>query len=309
MSDGRDAALPPLQYLETALDVMQQHALMSPSVDWDGLRGEAMARSGGASSTADCYPAIEWALVQLGDHHSFFEPPDRGSGAIRDGTYRDELSLPSFERGDGDTATLVVPAFRGSPTAARTYADTLRGLVHEASADGVTSWVVDVAQNGGGSMLPMIAGLAPLLGAGTVGGFLSADGAVTPWTLDPAGALFIGDEAIVPGWHHPLDPALAKAPVGVVTGPVTASSGEAVVLSLRGRPRTRSFGAATRGLATSNEVFDLADGASLMVMTAWMVDRQGAKYPGAVVPDVVVSSGEDPPRAQAARWAAGTSRL
>jgi carboxyl-terminal processing protease len=308
VTSGREAALPALQYLETALDVMQARALMSPSVAWDGLRREAMARSEGAATPADCYPAIEWALGQLGDHHSFFEPPERGSGAIRDGTYRDELSLPSLERGDADTATLVVPAFRGSPTAASTYVDTLRGLVHEASADGVTGWVVDVAHNGGGNMLPMIAGLAPLLGAGTVGGFLSADGAVTPWTLDAAGALFIGDEATVPGWHHALDPVLAKAPVGVVTGPVTASSGEAVVLSLRGRPRTRSFGTATRGLATCNDAFDLADGASLMVTTAWMVDRQGAKYPGPVVPDVVVSSGEDPPLAQAARWAAGTSR-
>jgi carboxyl-terminal processing protease len=295
-------------YLRQAIDIVQEHALMAGALDWDELRREARAHSSRAMSPADCYPAIEWALGQLGDHHSFFEPPERGSGAIRDGTYRAELSLPSLERDDAGTATLVVPAFRGSPTAARTYADTLRGLVHQASADGVTSWVVDVAHNGGGNMLPMIAGLAPLLGAGTVGGFLSADDAVTPWTLDPAGAVFIGDEATVPGWQRAFDPALAEAPVGVVTGPVTASSGEAVVLSLRGRPRTRSFGAATRGLATCNDAFDLPDGASLMVTTAWMVDRQGAKYPGPVVPDVVVRRGEDPPRAQAARWAAGTSR-
>jgi C-terminal processing protease CtpA/Prc len=285
---------------------MQTHALLSPSVDWDGLRHEAVARCAGAARPSDCYPTIEWALGQLGDHHSFFEPPERGSEAIRDGTYRDELSLPSLERGDGDTATLVVPGFRGSPTAACTYADTLRGLLHEASADGVTGWVVDVSRNGGGNMLPMIAGLAPLLGSGTVGGFRSADGAVTPWTLDRAGALSIGGEATVPGWHRATDPMLAAAPVAVVTGPATASSGEAVVLTLRGRPRTRSFGAGTRGLATCNDSFDLADGATLMVTTAWMVDRQGVRYPGPIVPDVVPTS-EDPV-ALAARWAAAPDR-
>jgi hypothetical protein len=54
-------------FLDNALDTMRQHALHAQSVDWTEVRTEAFKRAGGAFNPIDTYPAIYWALVQLGD--------------------------------------------------------------------------------------------------------------------------------------------------------------------------------------------------------------------------------------------------
>jgi C-terminal processing protease CtpA/Prc len=61
-----------------------------------------------------------------------------------------------------------------------------------------------------------------------------------------------------------------------------------VVVAFRGRPRTRSFGLDTAGAITSNDQFDLADGASMAITVAWLEDRQGVSPRGPLHPDVVV---------------------
>jgi C-terminal processing protease CtpA/Prc len=68
----------------------------------------------------------------------------------------------------------------------------------------------------------------------------------------------------------------------VLTSRATASSGEAVAISFKGRPRTRSFGIPTRGLSTSNAVFRLRDGATMFLTVATMADRTGRLYGSAV---------------------------
>jgi C-terminal processing protease CtpA/Prc len=43
-------------------------------VNWPVLRAGALARAKEARTAADTYPALHWALAQLGDHHSFLIP-------------------------------------------------------------------------------------------------------------------------------------------------------------------------------------------------------------------------------------------
>jgi hypothetical protein len=52
----------------------------------------------------------------------------------------------------------------------------------------------------------------------------------------------------------------------VLTGPLTAHAGEAIVVAFAGRARTRRFGEGTSGVTTSNTQIPLADGA-LLVLT------------------------------------------
>ena len=74
------------------------------------------------------------------------------------------------------------------------------------------------------------------------------------------------------------------APVAVLTGPLTSSSGEAVALAFRGRAATRSFGYATQGLSTWNDGFELPDGAMLILTVAVMADRDGYDFEGGPIP-------------------------
>ena len=59
-----------------------------------------------------------------------------------------------------------------------------------------------------------------------------------------------------------------RVPVAILTSNVTASSGEATLLSFRGLENTRTFGQPSAGYASGNLIIDMPDGAGLMVTTA-----------------------------------------
>lgn len=107
-------------------------------------------------------------------------------------------------------------------------------------------WIVDLRQDSGGSMVPMLAGLRPLLGDESLGGFRDADGQVTS---------FAASNAL--DRTPPRGPELEHAAVAVLLGPHTASSGEVVAVAFRGRANTRSFGQPTAGGSTGNTGFAL----------------------------------------------------
>ena len=77
-------------------------------------------------------------------------------------------------------------------------------------------------------------------------------------------------------------------PVAVLTGPKTASAGEAIVVAFRGRPSTRSFGEPTAGVPTANQGFRLSDGALLVLTVAVDADRTGRTYDSTIPPDQLV---------------------
>lgn len=139
-------------------------------------------------------------------------------------------------------------------------------------------WIVDLRGNTGGNMWPMLQGAAPLLRITTgaiedVGAIATSD-EPSRWQLTPS-SVRLGARVIVdlgtPGYRLKQP----GAPVAVLTGPRTASSGEATVLAFRGRPQTRSFGQPTAGMSTANEMRPLVDGSALLLTTSVMRDRNG----------------------------------
>lgn len=67
-------------YLNTALDLMESDAVRSASVDWTTVRAEAHRLAANAVTTAETYPAIEYALSALQDRHSFLQRPAQPHG-------------------------------------------------------------------------------------------------------------------------------------------------------------------------------------------------------------------------------------
>lgn len=150
---------------------------------------------------------------------------------------------------------VAVPGYSGgAPDAIRAYAARMHQVLAASLPRARCGWVVDLRGNGGGNMYPMLAGLRPFLGDGTV------------------------------------------------------------AIAFRGRPRTRSFGAPTRGLSTANTMIPLPDGARLVLTVAVDADRTGRRYGGVVEPDERVGpaqggeAGEgDEALARAEAWLAGAS--
>lgn len=167
-----------------------------------------------------------------------------------------------------------------------TYQQKVRDVLHALSRAGVRRWVVDLRLNLGGNMWPMLSGIGPLAGEGDLGAFVREQER-WPWRYE-RGQASIGGDVLAQTAGDVLPSLSETVPVAVLTSALTASSGEIIALSFLGRPGTRVFGEATRGLTTSNSLYELADGSALLLTTAMDADRTGKIYDHGVQPDVVV---------------------
>lgn len=295
-SDAQDQITPPEPaisleaqvYLTEALDIMQANSIVKHQVDWQAIRDGAFARAGAAVTTADTYLAIKWAIDELDPHSSFLTPEElanfQGSDPV-------DPTGTILEGATGPVGYMWSPRFilgpdNPSDEGTRKY----HALISDLDRPELCGWVVDLRQNGGGSMWPMIAGLGPILGEGIAGSFVDADGVAAEWFYREGGSGIGGNFLVqVEGAPTLVD---ADPAVAVLTGPGTGSSGEAVAVSFRARAATVSFGTPTAGLSTANQGFPRDDGALLLVAVSTMADRSGQLYGAEIPPDHVVD-GQD----------------
>lgn len=300
-------ASPAADYLRQALTMIQTHSLHRQTIDWTTLFAETWRIASGANEPQDTYPAIAFALRQINDGHSFFWPPEKIQ-AIQTGAEDNQNRQPTGHLRASDIAYLYVPSFMGSPDAAMVYARTLQQIIADLDATDPIGWVVDLTDNTGGNMWPMIVGLGPLFDVEEMGAFVDAAGRRIIWRyVDGQG--ICGDGTLLtlepPVTHLRHKP----APIAVLTGPSTISSGEMVAIAFRGQILTRSFGQPTRGLPTAIEGFELRDGAQINLTIAVSADRTGQRYDTAVKPDVVVAGDVEQYCLAAIDWLRTLNRL
>jgi hypothetical protein len=292
---------PAEMYLNNALNIMETTSIRRHHVDWPALRQRTIELAGPAQRPRETHDALQAALKELGDGHSSFvsnpaainpQPRTHPRGTTLDGGRVGYIQVPWFSHEDPDSHALE-------------YHDLLRTL----DSPSVCGWVVDLRTTAGGNMWPMLAGVGPILGSGTAGAFVDADGNRRTWGYAD-GKTYSGDRVYteLPGAVHTLH--RPNPPVAVLTNNTTVSSGEAIAVSFRGRPHTRIFGTPTRGLSSGNRGYRLSDGALLILTASYMADRTGTDYRGGKLPpDVTVDApfNEDP--AQDAVVAAGRAWL
>jgi hypothetical protein len=296
-------------YLTNVLDIMQGTSINRHKVAWSTVRTEVAAKAANAKVPADTYDAIRHALTLIQDARGAFYGP---SVAVGGGTNSSDPPTMPVGNAIGPTAYLRVPSFTGNSTAARRYADSLQLIIHALDDGAPCGWIVDVRSNEGSNMYPMIAGIGSLTGEAVLGLFVDPDSAKLGWfysggtsgVVDARGAVTVVHRLSNTGYTL-RSPA---SPIAVLAGPGTASSGEAVLISFRGRANTRSFGERTGGVSTATVQYSLSDGATLLLTTSTMADRQGHVYGGSLDVDEPVAgasrvaSSDDPAAVRAVAW-------
>ena len=291
-------------FVDEAARIMRDHALVRDKVDFTKLIRDGRRIAGSATRPEQAYPAIRYMIAELGDHHSFFfsreEIAHWKSGSSGG---NDPVSMPSAREVDG-FGYIRVPGFHSGASAAKAaFAQHLQDDIGNMAASGVKGWVVDLRDNDGGNMFPMLAGLAPLFDQPVLGYLVDAAGHRDAWGVGTAGPQ-PRDADYVPVTH----PATLRSgmPIAVLFGRRTGSSGEIVILSFVRNSQTRSFGEPSWGLTTGNGIFPLSDGSELRLASTHMADRTGRTYDGPVAPDVVIKEtgalNQDAALAAALEW-------
>ncbi|MEU5261798.1 S41 family peptidase [Amycolatopsis sp. NPDC021455] len=260
----------PAEFLNRTIALIRARSIDSAQVDWPRVEARAAYLARGAQADVGTLTALQYVISELHDPHTMLLYP--GQGVAPDASV---IKVPST-RVDGGIATLELPGLIGDEAGERRYLDA--GFAALGRVPAPCGWIVDLRENIGGTMFPMLTVLAPLLGDGPAGSFVMWDGERWPWEIHD-GQFWVDGRNMS---SRPNPVRLPRRPIAVLTSGYTASSGEASLIALRGL--APSFGSPTAGFATGNDVIDLGGGTRLLLTDARDVDRTGRVYGNTPIP-------------------------
>ncbi len=285
-----------VKFTSEVTKIVKRSAIYADSVNWQSTE-QGLQELAATGLTIDDSPVIlDYVISRLrlaGDKHSNYKTKTMA----QDYATRNRVAQqPEGKLLPGGIGYILVPAFASiSDTAGVNYAARIQNYIRDLDTrQDIKGWVVDMRQNGGGNMSPMMAGLGPLTGEGTLGYFVYAN---TPISKDYAwiyqnGSLSLSKQKdiIVKGAYtlHKPDNKIA-----VLIGPNTGSSGEMTTLCFAGKTNTRLFGQPTAGYVSVNSSVKLSTGAYLYLASGYAADRNQKKYTVNIQPDVLIEPGKD----------------
>ncbi|MBF4510897.1 S41 family peptidase [Plantibacter sp. VKM Ac-2885] len=275
----------PQTYAEVALDAMRQGVAATPE-RYAEVRARAMASVADASDYADTYGPIAEAATELGGPHTTFNDPAAAAELFGPSSGSEaENEPPTVTSTDGVT-TIRLPTLigggSGSDSFGQRYIDTAVDAI-TAAAPHTSAWVVDLRDNHGGNVWPMVAAVAPLLDDGTVETFESVDRSTV---VSVSGGAVSSDGNRQSAATKPQPK--VDGPIAVVIDGMTGSSAEAVAIAFIGQSDVHVFGQPSYGFSTANQPVRLYDGAVVNLTVAVDADRTGKRYGVPIEPDTAV---------------------
>ncbi|TKC12806.1 hypothetical protein FA048_04095 [Pedobacter polaris] len=281
-----------LKYSKEFNAIVKKHSIYTDSLNWPAIEADLAALGKGLKTVEDAQVLTGYVLQQLrkaGDNHSFYQNKERAQSYASGNTVADTVSAKLV---DNNIGYIVVPAFGSvNKEVSEAFAQKIQTLIKQLDTQqDIKGWVVDLRRNGGGNMYPMIAGLKPLIGNGTLGYFVKGK-----------------DKNEWKSSVNVKEPYALKKPepkIAVLVGPRTGSSGEMTAITFIGNKNTKLFGQATAGYVTANGMYALSDGAKLLLASSYSADKNGKKYVDRIYPEVLVKevAGQDETRKQAIAW-------
>ncbi len=264
------------------ISIAEQNSLNKNSIDWTSSRTaihEKLENLGFRSAVIEL-------LQILDDSHSFYLFPD-GNQSISFSTIQCLKGMNMFDVGNDSIGYLSIGAFSGTDEQALKFVDDLQLVIERQDGPEIKCWVIDLSNNSGGNMYPMIAAMGPIIGDGPLGYFIDADGNELEWGYDTDGSYIQNTMNKVTRLSKPYVMKSSGYKIAVIIDKITASSGEAAAISLKGEENTLFIGNATCGLSTANQNFNLSNGGSFVLTVSTMSDRNKNIYGGPVQPDII----------------------
>jgi hypothetical protein len=291
-------------FLDKSLHLLQTHSLERNTVDWPALRQAVYQRVQGAQTIRELLPVYPFVFEQLKDDHGWLTyqgktykwrnpaRPAYTNSAVKEALAKKPGILVKML--PHRTGYIQLPGINagGSLQQMRDAAQVVQDSLCRLDPDKVRAWIIDLRLNDGGAMAPMLAGIAPLLGDGYLGGFVDKDGqADQQWYLRQGN--FYLDTLQVTTLQTRCSARKTGKPIAVLLSGRTASSGEIVAISLKGRPATRFFGEPTYGATTANESYRISGSSYLTIAGLQDADRNHTAYKSSLVPDVLIAGGDN----------------
>lgn len=283
-------------YIRDFIRIVKHNSVFTELLNWPLIEKDVAARSAGLKTIREAKPVLENIIQELravGDNHSFI------LSKLATERYEKENSNPAKPEAwlmPGNLGYISVPGFSSTNSEVSVqFADDIQRMISKLDTENqIVGWIVDLRGNDGGNMYPMIAGLGPLTGEGTLGYFIEKidnKEMRSPWFYrnGRSGAGSLSEVRVT----NPYTIKNKTVKVAVLIGSETSSSGEMTAISFIGKRNVKLFGAPSGGYTTGNAMFELSDGSSLLLASSYAADRDMKRYMNNIIPHVVVSQRSD----------------
>lgn len=278
----------PKGYVRYAVYLLDRDGLYADRPEWAEKRAEVLKAAGAIADLDEAHRLIQEAADVAGGKHSFLWAP------VKDTASYPEFA-PEVKMLEGGIVHAILPGHTGVKVSDSLYIHTVFDFLQEhLDARGV---IVDLRNNTGGNMYPMIASVSPLLPDGVVLRFKSRK-QTTPIFLEYVTKSYrIAPENI---GKFP-----ESTPIAVLTNENTGSSGEATLICFLGLDNVKTFGSPTAGYPSGNVTHTLADGYLFAITRSAEIARTGEVFcEDPINPDVIT----DTPLEDAIAWIETQSR-
>jgi len=287
---------------ELTLDKIIEHAehnsLYRKNVDWTSLKKEMFSLAKDADSVLQLKPALDLMLKELNDTHgrvfhnnqylSYYSGEQKEHRKNMDSEIYNEIQstqvykFKAFVLDDDIGYVRIVGLPMGDNQ--KMSAD-IQNAVCEVIEKGAKKWIIDLRYNGGGNMFPMVEGITNIIGDGIVGGTkgVTEDESST-WQIKK-GDFFYDEQNVAIENKCPIS---EVQKVAVLTSVYTASSGEALAVILKKRPKTKFFGNKTMGMVTATDFKQIDSLTMMSISVSYYKDRESNVYDEFVDVDEII---------------------
>ena len=277
-----------------ALNIVKEHSINSKNLNWTFIEKDILKQSNQLKSEEDLYKVLQNLINHLDDKHSYLITANgkRWQKITKTNSVLVENRLPINKLKDTKIAYISIePMSSAKKLDMNTYAEKLYNTIISSYTTDMTGWILDFRENTGGQLWPMLAGLSPLINSKIAGNAIYPNGNDWQWWAKD------GKAGVGKNIHHKIkgvnNQFIKKKPIAILISKQTASSGEASVISFIGQDNICLIGEQTRGLTTVNQPFKLANGATLMLTTAYFGDRNLNIYPNGIEPNIEINNSNE----------------
>lgn len=258
------------RYGQIALNILDEGVYASGPA-WEQMRTEVEEAISTANSYDDLHPVLAKAAKIAGGKNSHLTPAPHAQ-SLPAPVFHTPTVAPAAgatpNRPSVTTVTMPSLGMVDAESQAR-YARVIADGIDQA-APSTCGYIVDVRNNSGKNMYPLLSGITALIPNGVSVIFTTREDARVEVTTHSDGA-GVGGTIISVGDRTKQ----THAPVAVLHGEHTSASGEAVVTALRGLSHVRTFGTPTAGHTSGSVTPRLYDGATLTLTKNLYLDRFG----------------------------------
>lgn len=212
------------------------------------------------------YNCVNLALQDLKDSHSYLQPKNITQQSNQVKTNKKYEIIVENGIGIIKIPTLFAEKYDADSILMEAWVINFQKNLLQAKNSVSKGWIIDLTENDGGTMFPMLAGLSIFYEKPELGGFYSTDKSTNIIEFD--GQSF-SSKSVGSFYQYKskLEINKNKLPVIVLIGSKTASSAEFLALALKRQKNIKLIGQTTAGCASGNEPIELPDDLGYIVLT------------------------------------------